>query len=162
MSEFDPTKVDWGRTYVEAIEIARRFSAREAEDLVQQGMTLVIDGKAPFDPDGGKTLAAHLVGVALAEMRNRARVERLRKRRGQTAKLEHWMDEAPPTPEEPSHEMRLGELAFEAVVAACGDDARAREVRTRRLRRAGGAGRATRLAHRARAKRAPAPGACLR
>lgn len=128
MSEFDPTRVDWGRTYVEALEIARRFSAREAEDLVQQGMTLVIEGKAPFDPDGGKTLAAHLVEVALAEARNRARIARLRKRRGQDAKLEQWMDEAPPTPEELSHEKRLEERTFEAVLAACAEDDDVREL----------------------------------
>ncbi|HEX8792931.1 MAG TPA: hypothetical protein VF765_18425 [Polyangiaceae bacterium] len=128
MSEFDPTKIDWGRTYVEALEIARRFSVREAEDLVQQGMTLVIEGQAPFDPDGGKTLAAHLVEVALAESRDRARIARLRKRRGQEAKLEHWMDEPPPTPEELNHEKRREERRFEAVLEACGDDDDVREL----------------------------------
>jgi hypothetical protein len=128
MSEFDPTTIDWGRVYVEALEIACRSSARQAEDLVQQGMTLVLEGTAPFDPDGGKTLAEHLVEAAVAEAAKRARIDRLRKQRGQEAKLQHWMDEKPPTPEELTHTTRLEERAFEAMLAACGDDDDVREL----------------------------------
>src|SRR5258708_5952189 len=78
LSEFDPTKVDWGRVYAEALEIAHGFSPRGAEDLVQEGMTLVLEGTAPYDEASGKTLAEHLVEVALTAARNRARVERRR------------------------------------------------------------------------------------
>jgi hypothetical protein len=128
MSDFDSTKVDWGRVYAEAIELAMGFHARDPEDLVQQGMTLVLEGTAPWDCDGEMTLAAHIVDVALTEARNKARIERLRNKRGTNAKLQHWMDEAPPTPEELNHARRLGDRAFEAVLAACDGDDEVREL----------------------------------
>jgi hypothetical protein len=128
MGDFDPTKVDWGRVYAEAIEIAIGFRARDPEDLVQQGMTLVLEGTAPFDEDGGMTLAAHLVDVALTQAQNRARIQRLRNKRGTNAKLQHWMDEEPPTPEELNHSRRLGDRAYDAVLAACDGDDEVREL----------------------------------
>jgi hypothetical protein len=122
MSEFDPTQVDWGRVYAEALAIALGFSPRGAEDLVQLGMTLVLEGTAPFDPDGGMTLAEHLVDVALTAERNRARSERRRQNPKQTAKLQHWMDLEPPTPEELNDERALGDAAYAATLAECADD----------------------------------------
>jgi hypothetical protein len=128
LSEFDPTTVDWGRVYVEALEIAHGLSRRNAEDLVQQGMTLVLEGTAPFDPDAGKTIAEHLVEVALTEARNRERIVRLRLRRGTMARLQHWMDAAPPTPEELNHTHKLGDAAYAALLTECEDDPDVREL----------------------------------
>jgi len=122
MSEFDPTQVDWGRVYAEALEIALGFSPRGAQDLVQLGMTLVLEGTAPFDEASGKTLAEHLVEVALTAERNRARSERRRQNPKQTSKLQHWLDVEPPTPEELNDERALGDAAHAALLAECADD----------------------------------------
>jgi DNA-directed RNA polymerase specialized sigma24 family protein len=128
MSDFDPSTVDWGRVFAEALEIAQGVAARDAEDLVQQGMTLLLEGTAPFDPAGGVALPAHIVKVALEASRNRERSERRRRRPQTIAKLAHWLDGEPPTPEELNHARRLGERAFEAVLAACGGDDEVRDL----------------------------------
>jgi hypothetical protein len=128
MTDFDPTTVDWGRIFAEALEIALGTGSREAEDVVQQGMTLVLDGSAPFDASGKLTLAAHVVAAGLAARRNKERVERLRRRPKVVAKLTHWLDVGPPTPEELSDERQRGDAAFEAVLAACAGDAEVREL----------------------------------
>ena len=128
MSEFDPTTIDWGRIFAEALEIALELRVRDAEDVVAEGVTMVLDGTAPFDPSGKETLAAHVVAVADAKRKDRARIDRLRQSRGQKAKLIHHLDEAPPTPEELMDERRMGEKAFESLLAACRDDADAREL----------------------------------
>ena len=123
MSEFDPTTIDWGRTYAEALEIALEMRVGDAEDVVSEGVTMVLDGTAPFDPSGKETLAAHVVAVAVAKRKDKARIDRLRRQRGQDAKLVHHLDEAPPTPEELMDERRMGDRAFESLLAACaGDD----------------------------------------
>ena len=122
MSELDPTTVDWGQVFAEALEVAHSMRVGDAEDVVQQGMTMVLDGSAPFDPAGELTLAAHLVSVAVTARRNEQRVERRRVKRGQKAKLVQHLDEAPPTPEELTHERRLGERAFEALLEECDGD----------------------------------------
>jgi hypothetical protein len=128
MSDFDPTTVDWGRVFAEALEIAQGFAARDAEDLVQQGMTLLLEGTAPFDPAGEVTLAAHVVRVGLDALRHRERSERRRRRPQTIAKLTHWLDGEPPTPEELNHARHLGERAFEMVLAACDGDAEVRAL----------------------------------
>jgi DNA-directed RNA polymerase specialized sigma24 family protein len=127
MSDRDPTSIDWGQVFAEALEIAHAMRVGDAEDVVQEGMTRVLDGTAPFDPAGELTLAAHLVSVAVTARRNAQRIERLRVRRGTKAKLIQHLDEEPPTPEELTHERRLGERAFEALLAECADD---EDVRT--------------------------------
>ena len=128
MSAFDPTTVDWGRVYAEALAIAHDFSPRNAEDLVQEGMELVLDGTAPYDPEGGKTIAEHLVEVALTASRNRARVERRRQTKKATAKLQHWLDAEPPTPEELSHARARSDAAYAALLRECADDPDVREL----------------------------------
>ncbi|HEY1695695.1 MAG TPA: hypothetical protein VGG39_26185 [Polyangiaceae bacterium] len=128
MSEFDPNAVDWGRTFAEALEIALDLKIRNAEDVVSEGVTMVIDGTAPFDPSGDVTLAAHVVAVADGKRRNQARVDRRRKGRGQNAKLVQFLDEAPPTPEELLEERAMGDRAFEALLAACEGDLEVREL----------------------------------
>jgi hypothetical protein len=128
MTAFDPKAVDWGRIYAEALEIALSFTSREEDEVVQQGMTLVIDGTAPFDPDGTTTLAAHVVSVGLAARRNRERTERRRRRPKVVGKLTHWLDVEPPTPEELVGERARGERAFEATLAASEGDADVRAL----------------------------------
>ncbi len=122
MSAFDPNAVDWGRVYAEALEIALEMRMGDAEDLVSEGVTMVLDGTAPFDPSGEETLAAHVVAVSVARRRNQARVVRRRRGRGDDAKLVHHLDEAPPTPEELMDERRMGDRAFDTLLAACAND----------------------------------------
>jgi hypothetical protein len=128
MSAFDPTTVDWGRTYAEALAIALEMRTGNAEDVVSEGVTMVIEGTAPFDPSGEVTLAAHVVAVAVAKRRNQARVDRRRTRRGQNAKLVQYLDEAPQTPEELIEERERGDRAFEGLLAACDGDEDVREL----------------------------------
>jgi hypothetical protein len=123
MSELDPKSVDWGQVFAEALEIAHAMRVGDdAEDIVQQGMTMVLDGTAPFDASGELTLAAHIVSAAFTARRNARRVDRRREKRGQNAKLVVHVDVPPPTPEELTHERRLGERAFDALLAECTDD----------------------------------------
>jgi hypothetical protein len=121
-ADFDPTAVDWGRVFTEALELALRFSTTDAEDLVQRGITLLLEGAAPYDAEGGQTIAEHVVAVAKKERDNRRRKERLRRARGTEAKLEHWLDEAPPTPEELSEERLAAEAAYARLLGACEKD----------------------------------------
>ena len=130
MSELHRTTVDWGQVYAEAIEVAHAMRLGDAEEIVQQGMERVLDGRAPFDPAGELTLAAHLVSVAVTAWREERRTERRRVRRGQKATLIQHMDEEPPPPEELTHERRLGERAFEALLEECAGDPDARELVT--------------------------------
>jgi len=122
MRELDPTTVDWGQVFAEALEVAHSMRVGDAEEVVQQGMTMVLDGSAPFDPSGELTLAAHLVSVAFAARRHEQRMERQRVRRGTKARVIQYLDVAPPTPEELTHERRLGERAFEALLGECDGD----------------------------------------
>jgi hypothetical protein len=128
MTDFDPSTVDWGRVFAEALEIALGMASRDAEDVVQQGMTLVLEGRAPYEPSGKTTIAEHVVSAGLAARRNRDRVDRLRRRPRVVAKLTHWLDVEPPTPEELNESRRRGEHAFEAVLAACGGDVEVRAL----------------------------------
>ncbi len=66
---------------------------------MQQGMTMVLDGSAPFDPANAElTLAAHLVSVAFAARRHEQRMGGQRVRRGTKAKVIQHLDVEPPTP----------------------------------------------------------------
>lgn len=129
MGEFDPRAVDWGRAFAEAVAIASRQRPREAEDIVQQGMTALLEGGAPFDPDGEETLPEHLVTVGLREKRNRERTERRRRRPNVQAKMQQWFDDdRPPSPEELSEEMERRRRALDALRDACKDNPDAREI----------------------------------
>ena len=120
MAEFDPASVDWGRVYVEALTLTRelKVSEVEADEIVQQGMTLVLEGEEPFDPDGGATLADHVVQVGKAARDIQRRVERRRRSPKKLAKLEHYTDVPPPTPEELSDAREEGDDAFEMLLAS--------------------------------------------
>ncbi len=128
MSQFDPNAVDWGRVFAEALDIALEMKVSNAEDVVSEGVTMVIEGTEPFDPSGEETLAAHVVAVAVAKRNTQANVDRRRRRRGQKAKLVHYLDEAPPTPEELLEERARGDQAFESLLAACDGDPEVREL----------------------------------
>jgi hypothetical protein len=121
LAEFDPAGVDWGRVYVEALRLARELkwvSEVEADEIVQQGTTLVLEGVEPFDPDGGATLADHVVQVGKAARDIQRRVERRRRSPKKLAKLEHYTDVPPPTPEELSDAREEGDDAFEMLLAS--------------------------------------------
>jgi DNA-directed RNA polymerase specialized sigma24 family protein len=123
MGDFDPSQVDWGRVFAEAVAIALGFTKNDAEDVVQQGMTLLFDGTAPFDAASGKTLAQHLVEVGRLEHAKKQRTERRRRHPRVVAKLVQWFDgAAPPTPEELSAEREGRARAFEELLAQTVDD----------------------------------------
>jgi hypothetical protein len=126
LAEFDPAAVEWGRVYAEALAVALEeleVSEVEAEEILQQGVTLVIGGEKPFDPGGKATLAEHVVQVGKASRDNQRRVERRRRNPEKLAKLEHYTDVPPPTPEELTDEREEGDDAFEKLLAAIQDDA---------------------------------------
>ena len=120
MAEFDPAAVEWGRVYVEALALAMalKVSEVEADEIVQQGVALVIAGEEPFDPDGGTTLADHVVQVGKTSRDNQRRVERRQRNPKKLAKLEHYTDVPPPTPEELTDAREEGDDAFEMLLAA--------------------------------------------
>jgi len=122
MGEFDPTSVDWGRAFAEAVAIAATKRPRDAEDIAQQGLTQLLEGQAPFDPDAGATLAEHIVAAGLHDLKSRERTERKRRRPDRVAKLTHLMDVEPPTPEELNEEHEEQARAFEELKAECADD----------------------------------------
>jgi hypothetical protein len=122
MPDFDPKAVDWGRVFAEAVLLAQVVRPRDAEDIVTEGMTLLLDGTAPFDAAGTETLAQHLVEAGLRAWRNRERTERRRRRPDKVAKLVQYLDEAPPTPEELNEERDTKARAFEELRAETADD----------------------------------------
>jgi hypothetical protein len=73
----DRGDIDWGRVFVEAVTIAVECttSVVDAEELVMEGMQLVLQRKAPWDPATSKheTLAEHLVAVGYNAVRNQRR-----------------------------------------------------------------------------------------
>jgi hypothetical protein len=120
LAEFDPAAVEWGRVYVEALALTRtlKVSEAEADEVVQLGVTLVIEGEKPFDPGGGATLADHVVQVGKAARNKQRRVERRRRDPERLAKLEHYTDVPPATPEQLTDAREEGDDAFAMLLAS--------------------------------------------
>jgi hypothetical protein len=117
----------WGRVLAEAVLLALDCTrtAADAEDLAMEGLQLVLEGKAPWDPAISKrgTLASHVVAVGYNVMRNKQRAWNRRTRPAFLAKLGQTMDDGySSTPEqrlsdaqERAHNERLfAELLSEA------------------------------------------------
>jgi hypothetical protein len=128
MTDFDPGAVDWGRVFAEAVLLAQGFRPRDAEDVVTLGVTLLLEGAAPFDPSGTETLAQHVVEAGLKATRNRERTERRQRRPAMAAKLQHYLDEEPPTPEELAEERIRKARRLEELRAATADDPEVRAL----------------------------------
>jgi len=93
--------VDWGEVSVQAaVIVAACTTPRDVEDVVQQGLLLVLEGDAPWDPAGGKTIGEHVAAIGIRAYRNARRNERRRKDPKMVAKLIVEFDVPPPTPEE--------------------------------------------------------------
>jgi hypothetical protein len=92
--------VDWGEVSVQAAVIVSACTpARDVGDVVQQGLLLVLEGEAPWDPADGKTLGEHAAAVGIRAYRNARRTERRRKDPKIVAKLVMEFDVPPLTPE---------------------------------------------------------------
>jgi hypothetical protein len=123
-----PNDVDWGEVYAAALAIALEcVPKQDAEDVVMDGVRKVIEGSAPYDRAGGKSLPEHVVAVGFNERRNRRRKIFRRMRRAFVNRFIQTFDEKlPATPEEElSAAEHLEEKArlFEALLEACRDDA---------------------------------------
>jgi DNA-directed RNA polymerase specialized sigma24 family protein len=121
---------DWGRVFVEAKLLARKvLPGHDADDVVTEGITRVLEGDAPWDPESGRTLAQHVVGVGYNARRN---AERKARRRSSDAFVvrfaetyeesgAHTTEDAMAEAEEREHKKQL----FERLVADCAGDAEA-------------------------------------
>ena len=120
MADRAPHGIDWAHVYVEAVNLAADITKRDAQDVVNEAVTLYLAGEAPYDPADGKTLAEHLVHVGLTARAKRRRTERRRKKPGMMWKVIQFFDRPPPTPEErydDAEEERRKARLFEQVLA---------------------------------------------
>jgi hypothetical protein len=96
------TDVDWGRVFAEAVLITRRFSPRDAEEVVQNGMAIFFSGERSGEPPARRaadTLAQHVARLGLDAWRNKERSERRRRHPQVVAKLTLPDGDGPRTPE---------------------------------------------------------------
>ncbi len=93
--------VDWGLVWKQAVVIARKFvPEQDVDDLVTEGMKLVIEGSAPWDASGKRPLAGHVVQVGYNALRNEKRRVARRQEEGFVARLgETYEEQAQVTPE---------------------------------------------------------------
>jgi hypothetical protein len=125
--------VDWGNVYAQAVVVVLRFvPSQDAEDVVMEGMKRVIEGSSPWNPDGGRSLVAHVVAVGLNERRN---VRRKAQRRNEPEFVEAVAYESeagrPGSPEEEAadgEERERKARLYGKLVALCAGDAGALAV----------------------------------
>src|SRR5258708_4263027 len=92
--------VDWGSVFVQAVAIARACTPeRDVEDVAQEGLRMVVEGDAPWNPAGGKSLPQHVADVGVKARSHRRRTERRRKNPKMIGKLVEAFDVPPATPE---------------------------------------------------------------
>jgi DNA-directed RNA polymerase specialized sigma24 family protein len=131
MANQDPSNIDWGRVYAQAVAIAIAFSRRNAEDVVQEGMKLFFAGEAPWDSAGETSLPEHLVAEGRKALENKERTERRRRHPRVMGKVVHAFDQPPPTPEDDYGEaqasLRLARLV-EKALEEFPEDSDAREI----------------------------------
>lgn len=126
LPEVDPLEdVDWVRVHARALLEARAYvPAQEVDDVVQEGMRRVLEGIAPWDPAGGRSLPAHLVVVG-ANAR-RVDVRKAQRRTSGTFEVEvatQLEDAAPPDPEQASAAADAKAKAFRELESTLeGDD----------------------------------------
>ncbi|HEV3191803.1 MAG TPA: hypothetical protein VGY54_14935 [Polyangiaceae bacterium] len=120
MVEREPPAIDWARIYAEAVRLAADVTGRDAEDVVNEAVALYLEGRAPYDPTDGKTLAKHLVDIGVTARAKRRRTERRRRKPGVMGKLIQLFDRPPATSEQryldAEEEQRKAGL-FEQVLA---------------------------------------------
>ena len=123
--------VDWGRTFAEAVAIALKvMSEADADDVATAGVEKVIDGSAPWDPAGGKTLAGHVVAVGYNVLRNERRKVRRRMNGDFVAKVSIAIDEGLPlSPEEAAADREERARRYAKLLAASAGDPDALAVR---------------------------------
>jgi DNA-directed RNA polymerase specialized sigma24 family protein len=119
--------VDWGRLYAEAKTLARKIlREHDADDVVTEGITRVLEGDAPWDPGSGRTLAQHVVGVGYNARRNAERKARRRTRDAFAVRLAetyeesgaHTTEDTIAEAEEREHKKQV----FERLVGECAGD----------------------------------------
>lgn len=115
-----PDPIDWPRVYAEAVAIALKLAPLTAREIVHEGVTRYLSGRAPWAPGGQGTLAAHLVTVGRKVLKDQERTERRRRSPKIVGMLmAMFADRSQPTPEAAfmeAEEKRRDALLFEKLV----------------------------------------------
>src|SRR5262249_48014624 len=115
--------VDWNEIFVQAVRIALAIVRTEsdAEDIVMNGVELVMSGKAPHDPAQGTSLPRHVVGVGSKVWRRaQAKVRRRQAPAFVAMMTEHDPPEANLEDDYADRQHRA--WLFRQLSAACADD----------------------------------------